>query len=71
MVEDSKTGWVFIEDPNVGQLIQLLKDVEGGVFLLTVHKKRLVKVQPLSKENLLEVVGEERLRHSETLCAKR
>ena len=48
-----EAGWVFIEDPNVVQLVQLLKDVEGGVFLLTVHKKRVVKVQPVGKENLV------------------
>ena len=48
-----EAGWVFIEDPNVVQLVQLLKDVEGGVFLLTVHKKRVVKIQPVGKENLV------------------
>ncbi len=58
---EPESGWVFIEDPNIANLIQLLKSVEGGVFLLTVHKKRLVKVQPLSKENLLEVVREQHL----------
>ena len=52
---EPEAGWILVEDPNILRLIQLLRSVEGGVFLLTVHKKRLVKVQPLSKENLLDV----------------
>ena len=42
----------LVNDPMLLNVLQLFKS-ESGVYLVTIHKRRMVKVQAVGKENLL------------------
>ena len=44
---------VEIADRSIVGLIKCLAAVESGVWLVTVHKKRIVKLQLVDRDNLL------------------
>jgi hypothetical protein len=45
----------LIDDPALLKLLEVLAKSDSAVLLVTIHKKRVVKIQPVSKENLVDM----------------
>lgn len=54
MADDTTAAVVKITDRNAVKLLRTLEIVESGVFIITVHKKSIVKVQSVARDNLMD-----------------